>query len=479
MDPTTTISWFRRDLRVHDHPALVAASATADRLVPLYVIDPTLIHGRFVSPVRTWFLLESLGALRRSLRERDSDLVVRVGDPRQVVPAVAREVGAGAVHVSRDHAPYGRARDAAVATALAADGTAWHPHRGNLIHEPDEVLTRDGRPFSMYSPFRRAWATLPARDVVPAPDRLPPLPAGVYGTPATGEIPTIAALGLDLDAAVDPSLLPEPGESAARRRLERWAELGVDGYADSRDRMDLVDGTSRLSADLHLGLLSPLEVAVRTSGAGEGRRVFANELAWREFYAHVLAHQPSVRTASFRPDFDSVAWSDDDAAFRAWTAGRTGYPVVDAGMRQLAATGWMHNRARMVVASFLTKHLLIDWRRGEAHFMRHLVDGDIASNNGGWQWAASTGTDPQPYFRIFNPVLQGRRFDPDGAYVRRWVPELAHVPTQRLHGPWEMSSAEQAAAGCRIGSDYPDPIVDHAQARARAIAVYGAARRTS
>ncbi len=274
-------------------------------------------------------------------------------------------------------------------------------------------------------------------------------------------------------------LLPTPGEAAARARLERWLDRGIDGYSASRDRLDLETGTSRLSADLRFGLVSPLEVVERAIGAGDGRRTFVNEIVWREFYAHVLFHHPAVRQQAFRATFDDVAWSGDADGLAAWQSGRTGVPIVDAAMRQLAGSGWMHNRARMIAASFLTKDLLVDWREGEAHFMRHLVDGDVASNNGGWQWSASTGTDAQPWFRIFNPVTQGRRHDPDGAYVRRWVPELAGVPTARIHAPWEMTAAEQAAAGCRIGIDYPAPIVDHAAARTRALTAYDAARRTS
>jgi deoxyribodipyrimidine photo-lyase len=248
----------------------------------------------------------------------------------------------------------------------------------------------------------------------------------------------------------------------------------VDDYAANRDRMDL-GRTSRLSQDLRFGLLSPLEVVDRAEGAGDGRRVFIAEVAWREFYAHVLWHHPRVASEAYLQTFADLAVRDDPAALRVWQGGQTGYPVVDAAMRQLLATGFMHNRARMIAASFLTKHLLLDRRLGEAHFMAHLTDGDLASNNGGWQWTASTGTDPQPYFRVFNPVLQGQRHDPLGEYVRRWVPELRAVPTTRIHDPWLMSTAEQAAAACRIGTDYPAPIVNHAYARARALEVYGAA----
>lgn len=473
------IAWFRRDLRLHDHPALEAALSGRSEVIPLYVIDPALVGGRFASPNRTWFLLGSLAALRASLRECGSDLVVRVGAPRAVVPAVAREIGADAVYVSRDHAPFGRRRDAAVAALLATDGVAWHPRRGVLVHEPDEVRTVDGGSFTVYSPFRRAWERLERRAVGGSPARMAPLPDGLAG--GVGTIPSLTDLGLGEVPSADPSLLPEPGEAAARVRLERWIADGVEGYAANRDRMDLVGGTSRLSADLHLGLVSAAEVVERiaSSEAGDGRRTFTNELVWREFYAHVLFHHPRVRTAAYRPQFESLPWSDDEATFQAWAEGRTGYPIVDAGMRQLLTTGWMHNRARLVTASFLTKHLLIDWRHGEAHFMRHLVDGDVASNNGGWQWSASTGTDPQPYFRIFNPMLQGRRFDPAGDYVRRFVPALARVPAERIHAPWEMSAREQAEAGCRIGIDYPGPIVDHAAARARALTVYDVARQSA
>jgi deoxyribodipyrimidine photo-lyase len=470
------VVWFRRDLRLHDHPALLAALARHEAVMPLFVLDPRLLRGRFASPNRTWFLLGSLRALDAELRERGARLQVRVGDPRTVVPSVAAALGASDVFVSRDPSPYGRARDAVVAEALAAIDVGFHPKRGILVHEPDAVLSRDGASFSVYSPFRRAWEALPRRAGLPAPTEVPTLPGDLLDH---GVVPTLAELGLGEAPTAGTDRLPEPGEPAARRRLERWLDDGIDRYDATRDRFDDEAGTSRLSHDLHLGTLSPLEVVERATGPGEGRHRFIAELVWREFYAHVLFHRPAVRRTSFRAEFDALAWSVDDTALDAWREGRTGYPVIDAGMRQLAATGWMHNRARMLTASFLTKDLLIDWRVGEAHFMRHLVDGDVASNNGGWQWSASTGTDPQPYFRIFNPVLQGRRFDPDGRYVRRWVPELEGVPSARIHEPWTMTAAEQAAAGCRIGVDYPAPIVDHAEARARALAVYEAARRTS
>ncbi len=462
------IIWFRRDLRLHDHPALGAAVETGDgAVVPLYVLDPRLLGGRFASPNRTWFLLGALRALAADLADLGAPLVIRVGDPAAVVPAIVRATGARHVFVSRDHAPFGRARDRRVAGILGGlpAPVRLHMRSGDLVHEPETVATSDGRPYEVYSPFRRAWERLPIRST------LPPPPAGLRGHGVEpGGIPDLASLGLGRDPTAEPAALPEPGEAAARRRLERWLERGLGTYHETRDRLDLADGTSRLSTDLHFGLLSATEIVERVlaAAAGDGRRVFLNELVWREFYAHVLFHRPSVRHAAFRPAFDAVEWSSDAAAFDAWRAGRTGYPVVDAAMRQLQATGWLPNRARMIAASFLTKDLLIDWRAGEAHFMRHLVDGDVASNNGGWQWCASTGTDPQPYFRIFNPVSQGRRFDPDGRYVRRWVAELADVPTDAIHDP-----------GPHPGTDYPSAIVDHAVARVRALAAYDTARRTS
>ena len=470
MTPTTAVVWFRRDLRLHDHPALISAVERHDRIVPLFVLDPRLLEGRFASPVRTAFLLGSLRELSAALTDLGAPLVVRTGDPTEIVPAICHASGARDVYVSRDHAPYGRGRDIRVAARLAAADVSFHPKRGNLVHEPEAVATQDGRPYSVYSPFRRAWERLERRSVLPVPTAL----IGMALDP--GMISDLAHHGGD-PSDLHPGLLPEPGETAARGRLIAWLDRRIDDYAATRDRLDLADGTSRLSADLHLGLLSPNEVVERALGPGDGRRVFVNELVWREFYGHVLAHRPDLRRQAFRQAFDRIEWSEDAAQIDAWRTGRTGYPIVDAAMRQLAASGWMHNRARMIVATFLTKDLLVDWRVGEAHFMRSLVDGDVASNNGGWQWSASTGTDPQPYFRIFDPVAQGRRHDPDGTYVRRWVPELERVPVRWIHAPWEMPADAAASSGLRLGLDYPDRIVDHAEARRRALAVFGSVRQ--
>jgi deoxyribodipyrimidine photo-lyase len=461
---TTAIAWFRRDLRLHDHPALVAAIEAADHVVPVFVIDDVLLAGRWPAANRLWFMRESLVALSAGLAASGAALRVLRGRPEVVLPAFAREAGAADVFVTRDATPYGRRRDREVADRLAKDGIRLHARRGLYVHEPDEVLTQDSRPFTVFGPFRRAWEARERRPVLAAPDRIPG-PAGIR----PDEIPELGS------ASADPSLIPAPGEPAARERLDTWLRDGLAGYADRRNRMDQ-DGTSRLSQDLRWGLLSPLEIADRADRPGEGQRVFLSEIAWREFYAHVLWHHPHVLREPFQAAFAGLPYRDDPGAFDAWREGRTGYPVVDAAMRQLRATGWVHNRARMIAASFLTKHLLLDWRLGEAEFMRHLVDGDVASNNGGWQWTASTGTDPQPYFRVFNPILQGRRFDPDGTYVRRWVPELAGIGGDAIHDPWTLDAEAQARAGVRIGVDYPAPIVDHAEARARALEVYGATK---
>ena len=457
--PTTAVVWFRRDLRVHDHPALHRAVERFDRVIPLYVLDDALLDGRWASANRRWFLGRALEALRTSIADRGGRLATLRGDPRTAVVAFAREVDADAILVSRDLGPFGRARDAAVATAAEAAGIGWEAGRGLLVHEPEDVRRDDGSPYSVFSPFHRRWQERPVRDVLGAPERIPTgrLPAAARQSPTE-------LLG-EAGPTADPGLLLTPGEPAARERLAAWSSSdALRDYATGRDRL-AVDGTSRLSQDLRWGTLSAVEVLARCGGDGAGPTRYRSELAWRDFYAHLFWHEPRVRHESFQRAFEDVGGEGDEATVQAWRDGRTGYPIVDAAMRQLRASGWVHNRARMIVASFLTKHLLVDWRVGEATFMEHLVDGDPASNNGGWQWAASTGTDPQPYFRIFNPTLQGRRHDPDGTYVRRWVPELRHLPGGTVHEP--------------PPGAYFEPIVAHAAARQRALAAYEAAREAA
>ncbi|HUG49289.1 MAG TPA: deoxyribodipyrimidine photo-lyase [Candidatus Limnocylindria bacterium] len=442
-DPSTAIVWFRRDLRLHDHPALARAVRDYERVVPLFVLDDALLNGRWPSPNRVWYMARSVSVLAESLAERGAPLAILRGRPTEVVPEFARAVGAATIFVSRDYAPYGRRRDSATESGAASHGIAFEAQPGVLVHEPEDVRKADGGHFTVFSPFRRTWQALPRRPVLPAPARIRSVPARPSGSAASIE----ELLG-SVTPTAEPDQFPEPGEQAARRRLAAWSgSAALDDYADGRDRLDR-SGTSRLSQDLRWGVVSPVEVLERCAGSGRSRDRFASEIGWRDFYAHLLWHEPRLAREAFRRELEHVAWSADQAALDAWREGRTGYPVVDAAMRQLRTTGWMHNRGRMIAASFLTKHLGVDWRVGEAHFMAHLLDGEMASNNGGWQWAASTGTDPQPYFRIFNPTLQGQRHDPRGDYVRRWLPELDDA----------------------LG--YPQPLVEHAGARRRAIAEY-------
>jgi deoxyribodipyrimidine photo-lyase len=461
---STAIVWFRRDLRISDHAALWRAVGENHRVVPVFILDDALLAGRWPSPNRAWFMARSLRALASSLAERGAPLTLLRGRPATVLPQFSAEIGARSIHVSRDYGPYGRRRDAAVAEAARSRGIAFTEAAGVLVHEPEWIASTSGRHFTVFSPFRRAWEAAPPRSSVPRPVRIE-----AAHVPATGS----DVIWRQLDAfrpTADEALMPAPGEDAARSRLAAWARsAALLDYDSGRDRLDQ-DGTSRLSQDLRWGLLSPVQVleAVGESdsqGGDAGRRRFRSEICWRDFYAHLLWHEPRVARESFRSVLEGVAWENDALVIDAWREGRTGYPVVDAAMRQLTATGWMHNRARMITASFLTKHLGVDWRLGEAHFMRHLLDGDVASNNGGWQWAASTGTDPQPYFRIFNPTLQGKRHDPEGRYVRRWLPELAARP--------DLPGAAVHTPGTRM-----PPIVDHAQARRRALAAYEARART-
>jgi deoxyribodipyrimidine photo-lyase len=462
------IVWFRRDLRVHDHPALTAAARAAERVVPVFVLDDALLHGRFPSGSRAAFLLGCLEELRAALRDRGATLVVRRGAPERELARLARESGAGALHFASDVSPYATGRDRRVEAAMAAEGVEVVRHPGHFVADVGRPRTRDGRPYTVFSPFWRTWRELPRREVHGAPRKLA-MPSGI----AAGAIPGPADLGLEAEVA-DPF---PPGEKAGRARMHTFLRDGIAAYADRHDRLD--GGTSELSPYLHFGCVSAreLEQRARDAGRGKGPEAFVRQLAWRDFYAHVLLHHPANARRAHQEDMDALEWAEDDEGFAAWCEGRTGYPVVDAGMRQLRARGWMHNRARLITASFLTKDLHVDWRRGEAHFMRLLLCGDEAQNNGNWQWISSVGVDPAPYYRrLYNPAIQQRRHDPTGAYVRRWVPELRDVPDEHLSEPWRMSDAEQQAARCVIGRDYPAPIVDHARERERALERYRAVR---
>jgi deoxyribodipyrimidine photo-lyase len=463
--PSTAIVWLRRDLRVHDHPALWTAVREFDRVLPLFVFDDRLLEGRFASGPRVAFMLGCLRALDAEFRGRGAALCARAGRPEELVAAVAAEVNADAVFWTSDVSPFARRRDRAVTHALAQAAVAARPCSGNYCADVSLPRTGAGAPYSVFTPFWRAWQRLERRPVHRAPEAIR-MPRGVD----LGELPARPKLA---DELREPFC--RPGEAEGRKAAEHWLSGPIDRYADRHD--SLSGGTSGLSPHLRWGTISARELEARSERrAGTGAAAFVRQLAWRDFFAHVLLLHPGNARHEFQEPMRSLDWDDDPDLLSAWKEGRTGYPLVDAAMRQLAATGWMHNRGRLVVGSFLTKDLHLDWRCGETWFERMLLDGEQAQNNGNWQWIASTGVDPAPYTRrLFNPVLQQRRFDPDGEYVRRWVPELRDVPAGRLAEPWRMSAEEQRRSGCVIDEHYPAPVVDHALEREVAISRYRAA----
>ncbi len=464
---TTTIHWFRRDLRLADNTALAHAAASGERLVPVFVLDDAILARRDTGAARVRFLLGCLHALADALAAKGSRLIVVRGEPEKTLVHVARAVGAGAVHWNKDYEPYARGRDARVADALTAAGIRPHAWKDQVLFEESEILTSQQRPFLVFSPYMRVWrAQKPA-----APSGTPRLPP----FPTDRDVETIALPDADALGFTSTATLPKPGESAARARLRDFVAHRLGDY-DTKRNFPGNPGTSGLSPYLRFGAISVRTVLAATTGGGPGARTFTNELVWRDFYQQLLFHHANVERQAFKPAMRTLAWENDRGLFAAWQRGETGYPIVDAAMRQLRATGWMHNRCRMIVASFLTKDLLIDWRWGERHFMRELVDGDLAANNGGWQWAASTGTDAQPWFRIFNPTSQGEKFDPHGTYVRQWVPELQDVPTRWIHQPWTVPRGEATSDGATLGKTYPDRVVLHEERRPRALAMYGATR---
>ncbi len=458
--------WFRRDLRVHDHPALCAALAGHEQVVPVFCLDDRLLHGRHASGSRTAFLLESLADLDGQLAERGARLVIRHGPPERELPALAGETGASEVHLSGDPSPYEATRGRRVRAALEQAGVTGHAHPGvSVVDDVRAIRTGQGRPYTVFTPFYRNWEGVTRRAVLDAPARI-----GLPPKTRHGRVPSLASLGLEQEVT-------EPatgGESAGLARLAEFLDGAVRDYDSGRDQAG-ADASSRLSPYLRFGCLSPRAVEDQLpGGTGGGAEAFRRQLCWRDFYQHVLVHHPDNARQEYQARYrGTLTWAGDEAEFTAWTEGRTGFPLVDAGMRQLRREGWMHNRVRLLAGSFLTKDLGIDWRRGEDWFMRMLLDGDQASNNGNWQWIASVGVDPQPAFRrIYNPALQQQRFDPDGSYVRRYVPELARVPDEYLAEPWRMPAPEQERSGCQIGRDYPGPIVDHKQARQAALDRY-------
>jgi deoxyribodipyrimidine photo-lyase len=463
------IHWFRRDLRITDNTALHAALAAHDAVLPVYVVSQWRKKHRWCGAPRQEFLCGCIESLAKNLAAKGGRLLLRTGEADRVLAQLLRESGAGAIYCNRDPDPFGHAMEGKVAAVAAKAGAKFFAMKDAALHERDEVLTAGGTPFQVFTPYARAWLKL---------DKSTPLRfrgrVAAPGELKSEALPTLAAWGLESEAE-----MLAPGEAAARRRLDAFLDGPIFEYGAQRD-LPAAQGTSRLSQDLRFGLLSIREVyakcrevAERASAARRrGIEIFINELIWREFYMQVLWHHPAVLEHELQEHYRGLAWRDHwrpgekppSEAFERWCRGETGFPIVDAGMRQLKATGFMHNRVRMIAAMFLTKDLHIWWMHGESWFMQRLVDGEIASNNGGWQWSASTGTDAAPYFRIQNPWSQTKRYDPQGEYIRRWVPELRDVPAAKLCQPPE--------PGLPLAKGYPLPMVDHARERDAALSMF-------
>ena len=458
--PVCAIHWFRRDLRTADNPALADALSLAERVAPLFIEpDPTMSHGPGAASL-AW-LEGSLAALDTDLHARGSTLARRIGPAPKALARAASECGAIVVTCTRDWTPAGLAEEQAVATVLAEAGVELHVAESQLLAPPGSLIAASGSAYAVFTPFSRAWRTAlrPVATLL-APDHIP---TAVLGS-QSADAPAGAA-------AYDVTFAWTPGEAGARRLLGEFVRDGLEGYATGRD-LPGVRGTSELSPHLAWGEISPRQVVEAVSAATDDATAwpFLRQLAWREFACHVLVAHPSSLDGPLRSEFAAFPWREDAAGLEAWLEGRTGYPLVDAGMRQLAETGWMHNRVRLVAASLLVKDLLVPWQTGEEAFRNRLVDYDPAANAFNWQWVAGSGADAAPYFRIFNPSLQGTRFDADGTYVRRWVPELARLSPRWVQQPWLASEAELRAAGVTLGRTYPRPVVDHAEARVRALA---------
>ena len=474
----SALVWFRRDLRVQDHAALHHALKTHPRVYCAFVFDTMILDPLPRRDRRVEFILRAVEEVAAALEEMGGGLIVRHGDARLEIPRLAAELGVRSVYVNRDYEPTAIARDAEIQRRMhgAVPGdTAAHiclDFKDQVIFDRAEVMTLAGTPFSVFTPYKNAWL----KRLEPAD--LQSWPVEEYaahlvrpGSDAT--LPTLKDLGFE---PTDLGELRLPtGMSGAQALFRDFIER-IDDYAAKRD-FPAVKGCSYLSAHLRFGTISIRQLAAHAHAeASRGAATWLSELIWRDFYHAILWHHPRVATQCFKPAFDALRWDAAPELFRAWCAGRTGYPLVDAAMRQLAFSGYMHNRLRMLTASFLSKDLGLDWRQGEAWFAEKLLDFDLAANNGGWQWAASTGCDAQPWFRIFNPVTQSEKFDAEGRFICRYVPELSRVPQKFIHAPWKMGAAEQAACGVHIGRDYPAPVVDHAAARARTLARFQAVR---
>jgi deoxyribodipyrimidine photo-lyase len=461
---SSRLVWFRRDLRVEDHAALYHALREGGPVWCAFVFDTEildeLLREGWRADRRVEFIHAAIVELDAALRDLGGGLIVRHGRARDLVPALARELGVDTVVCNRDYEPAAQLRDAEVSAELARHGIGFEQYKDQVIFECDEVLTLAHKPFSVFTPYKNAWLKKLT------PHQLQAYPVRRYAAALVAQppadIPSLADMGFEPTNLA--TLKLPTGASGAETLFDEFLDR-IDRYKQTRD-FPATKGPSYLSVHLRFGTISVRRLAREAHArGGAGAEGWLNELIWRDFYFQILWHNPHVLNGSFRPEFDAVRWVDDEARFAAWCEGRTGYPLVDAAQRQLAQTGYMHNRLRMVSASFLTKDLGISWRRGEHWFARTLNDFDLAANNGGWQWAASTGCDAQPWFRIFNPVTQSEKFDADGQFIRRYCPELAKFDRKRIHAPWLATALEQQMAGCVIGRDYPAPVVDHAAAR--------------
>lgn len=473
----SALMWFRRDLRCADNAALYAALKSARRVYCIFLYDTDILDALpSRADRRVEFIWQSVAELDRELAARGGRLITLHGSARTAIPGLAATLGVQAVYANHDYEPAAVARDAAVAQALARAGSEFLTRKDQVIFEKDEILTQGGTPFSVFTPYKNAWL----KKLEPFFLRAYPIDqyaGNLARAPGNFKALALADLGFE---ATNLQALGIAGGAAAAQKLFADFVPRMARYRDSRD-FPAQQGPSYLSVHLRFGTISIRElVRAAWPGAGgtsgEGAATWLSELIWRDFYFMILHHHPRVVSHAFKPAYDAIRWPNDPALFAAWREGRTGYPIVDAAMRQINQTGYMHNRLRMIAASFLVKDLLVDWRRGEKYFADHLNDFDLAANNGGWQWAASTGCDAQPYFRIFNPVTQSEKFDPDGAFIRKYVPELARCSARAIHAPWTMSPDEQRAAGVMIGRDYPAPVVDHAAARARALELFKAVK---
>lgn len=468
------IVWFRQDLRIADNPALLEAASRGE-VIPLYLHEGEARTGNAhpLGGASKWWLHHSLVSLRQDL----GGLVCRHGDPRYLLPEIARELGADAVYWNRCYEPHAVSRDTELKRELQEAGHEVRSFAGSVLFEPWELETKAGGPFKVYSPF---WKALQAQDVARPQPR--PRSLRLTGEEADEGIDSLCLLPRHPNWAEGWEDMWSPGESGADDRLTRFLENGVQGYGELRNRPDL-ENVSRLSPHLHFGEISPRQIWHRTmawtsSRPGEAKdgMKFLSEVAWRDFSNHLIYHFPTLPERNWKPAFDAYPWRESDTDLAAWQQGRTGYPMVDAGMRELWQTGYMHNRVRMLVASFLVKHLRIHWSHGEEWFRDTLVDADLANNSAGWQWVAGSGADAAPYFRIFNPLSQGPKFDPQGDYVRRWIPELANLDNSHIHAPFEADADVLEAAGVELGKTYPKPIVDHAKARQEALDGYEAVK---